>query len=525
MEGEIPVTTTYLIRLSQSHEAFRLVELQSLAEIENVPFTTVSYSPESPILLIKGPPDSLAATRLVRRATLTQAIYEHWGSGTTLDALHASVRADSAQLWPAHATAPWKFSIDAFQGGRARDRDPAQRTALINTFRYLPLTGPISLKHPKLELCIFELYQPHAASPHMYHFGRLLGPGARDLPARYDLKTRPYISTTSMAADLALLTANIALAAPGKLFYDPFVGTGSFPLACAAFGAVVWGSDIDGRAVRGAGADARAKHQQGKVKGEKTLKGNFVHYGLQGRLGDVFASDLTHSPLRRVGFGRAGPVGRGRRLFDGVVCDPPYGVREGLRVLGCRDPEGTPWVVEAGHTRYKDPAFIPPKKPYSFDAMLCDILHFASETLVDDGRLAFWMPTANPSTSSNDASSNSAPSPTTTSASNNGSSSSSPTAGPPSSTDPSSALPIPTHPALALVSVCTQPFNRWSRRLLTYRKLPDAHVDPAAVQAWLDAQRAALEGVDGVVTADELNPFRKGYFSGFGTETTAAPVG
>lgn len=39
--------------------------------------------------------------------------------------------------------------------------------------------------------------------------------------------------------------------------------------------------------------------------------------------------------------------------------------------------------------------YIPPKKPYSFTALLDDILHFAAEVLVDDGRLTIWMPTAN----------------------------------------------------------------------------------------------------------------------------------
>lgn len=228
-----------------------------------------------------------------------------------------------------------------------------------------------------------------------------------------------------------------------------------------------------------------------KGKGKRNFVGNFVHYGMEARFGDVFSGDLTCSPLRRVAFGQAGKGGK-RRLFDGVVCDPPYGVREGLRVLGCRNPEGTPWVVEAGHARYKDPTFIPPKKPYSFTAMLSDILHFASETLVDNGRLAFWMPTA-----------------TTTNEST-----------PPDheQEQEQEQHPIPAHPTLELVSVCVQPFNRWSRRLITYRKLPDEEVDPALVaEAW----RTREHGVEVGTTADELNPFRKGYFNGFREEAVS----
>lgn len=351
----------YLIRLSQFHEDFRLPELQALAELAQIPTTILSYTPTSPILLLTAPSPA-AATALIQRAILTQSVYEHWATATTLEALHTAIKTNTKHLWPSHTTASWKFSIDAFQGGASRT--PAERTALINTFRYLPLTGPIRMTDPDLELTIFEEYAPKEPYPHTYHFGRLLARSdARTMATKFDLKKRPYISTTSMAADLTLITANLALAAPGKLFYDPFAGTGSFPLASAAFGAVSWGSDIDGRAVRGSGNDARDVKGRGRVGGERTVRGNFVFYGLEAGLGDVFTCDLTNSPLRRVGFrqeekegggggGGDGSAGR-RRLFDGVVCDPPYGVREGLRVLGCKDPEGTPWIVEAGVTKYK----------------------------------------------------------------------------------------------------------------------------------------------------------------------------
>ena len=471
----------FLVRFTQAHETFRVPELQALGEAEKVPITVVSYRPESPFCIITAP-DAQAAVRLVRRAILTQSIYEYWGSGATLDELHGAVKQRSSHLWEQHSGASWKFNIDSFQGTRAS----GSRGELINTFRYMALRGPIQMKNPDQEFTIFEEWPLHSPllgikDPSRYHFGRYVGKGARDLVARFDLKKRPYISTTSMDSELALVTANMALAGPGRLFYDPFVGTGSFPIACSAFGAVSWGSDIDGRAVRGSGNDSRAEAKRGLVKGEKTLRGNFKHYGIAGRLGDVFTSDLTHTPLRRLPF-RAAGAGSGssgrRRLFDGIVCDPPYGVREGLRVLGCRDPEGKPWIVEAGHARHRDPDFVPPKKPYSFLTMLDDILHFATETLVDNGRLSFWMPTAN---------------------------------------DEDQEIGVPTHPCLEIVAVCVQPFNKWSRRLITYRKLPDESVDTSELEAW----RSKAERQHVGTTADELNPYRKGYFNKF--QADAAP--
>jgi tRNA (guanine10-N2)-methyltransferase len=47
-----------------------------------------------------------------------------------------------------------------------------------------------------------------------------------------------------------------------------------------------------------------------------------------------------------------------------------------------------------------------------------------------------------------------------------------------------------------------------SRRLITYRRIPDAEVDQEAMKA-----REEMKPVG--KTVDELNPFRKAYFNGF----------
>lgn len=127
---------------------------------------------------------------------------------------------------------------------------------------------------------------------------------------------------------------------------------------------------------------------------------------------------------------------------------------------------------------------MPPKKPYSFLAMLDDILHFSSETLLDNGRLSFWMPTTNED-----------------------------------STTSSTEIEIPIHPCLEMVVCCVQPFRKWSRRLLTYRKLPDEDVRVEDLEAWqmerMRRRQLGAMGSGGGGTADELNSFRKAYFEGF----------
>lgn len=316
------------------------------------------------------------------------------------------------------------------------------------------------MKNPEASFHVFEDYAPKTPVPKYLYLGRFIAESGRQAKTTYDLKKRHYISTTSMDAELALLTANIALAAPGKIFFDPFMGTGGFPLAAAHFGAYVCGSDIDGRSIRGTGGSAR----KGQV-GKKDVAGNFAQYGLSSQYLGAFVSDLTNTPLRL-----PSPRDNGLRsgYLDGIICDPPYGVREGLKVLGAREKLGD--TERANHQdRYKDPAYVPPKRPYSFMAMLDDILAFAANMLVENGRLSMWMPTAN---------------------------------------DEDIELIIPNNPFLELVSVCVQPFNKWSRRLLTYRRLPDAEVSADAVAV---ARREYEQGVN----ADDLNVFRRKFFEGF----------
>ncbi|KAL2120933.1 hypothetical protein VTJ04DRAFT_4960 [Mycothermus thermophilus] len=449
----------YLIRFSQSHETFRLPEIEALALLEGVDLQVISYSLESPFCIVRLPSED-SARRLIRRSILAMSIHELWAHAPDLATLHSTIQSTTAHLWPAYRTCSFKFTIDSYQGSRPNDA----KVKLIESFSYLGFEGPIVMRGTDEEFVIFEDWPTNATrlgipEPKHLYFGRYLGGGARDLPKKLDLKKRRYISTTSMDAELALVTANLALAAPGKLVYDPFVGTGSFPIACAQFGALTFGSDIDGRSIRGDGK-------------KRTLKGNFEQYGLLAGLGGMFTADLTNSPVRRAPLRYDGDGVTGR-LFDAVVCDPPYGVREGLKVLGVRDPVKSAGVEKRGMEKYKDPDFVPPKKPFSFLAMLDTILQFSAQTLVDNGRLSFWMPTAN---------------------------------------DEDQEIPVPTHPYLEIVSVCTQTFNKWSRRLITYRRIPDAQVDQEAMRKREEAKPVGK-------TADELNPFRKAYFSKFESPT------
>lgn len=401
-------------------------------------------------------PSDVAARRVVTRSILAQGIYELWGEGSTYDTLHASVRDHSASKWSQYEHASFKFTVEGYRGGKS----VADQRTIIDSFSYLAFKGQPKMRDPDVAFRIFEDYDLDVSEPKYHYFGRFIADSCRNEAKRtFDLKKRHYISTTSMDAELTLLTANIAHVAPGKLFYDPFMGTGGFPIACAHFGAVVFGSDIDGRTIRGLGGSAR-RGQTGKMD----VVGNFKQYELESSYLGSFVSDLTNTPLRILP--DDGDYTKG--YLDGIVCDPPYGIREGLKVLGSRQ-ELLDTERQSHQDQYKLPGYIPPKRPYSFTALLDDILAFAVATLVPDGRLSMWMPTAN---------------------------------------DEDIELIIPSHPCLELQSVCVQAFNKWSRRLLTYRRLRESEVPEGALET---VKKEYEKGT----RASDLNDFRRKYFQGF----------
>jgi tRNA (guanine10-N2)-methyltransferase len=480
----------YLIRFVQAHEAFRRPELEALASLAGVEIEIVFYSAISPFCIIRFRNTSsrnleVLARHFVSNSILSKGIYELWGTGANYSSLHSDITSQSQHLWSSYKSRSFKFTIDGYLGKRSS----VEQRELIDSFSYLGFDGKIEMNYPFATFTIFEDWEaPDPLHPSLaaetgkprqvkqLYFGRIAGESSRELILKHDLKSRPYISTTSMDAELALVTATLALAAPGKLFFDPFVGTGGFMVAAAELEAMSLGSDIDGRSFRGKGRGL-----------EQGVGANFATYGLEDFFGDCIISDLTNTPLRS---SNSVASTQGPRWLDGIICDPPYGVREGLKVLGKRTPPpGKEFLTDTARTTLDEegaylidgvpahllPSYIPPKKPYSFTLMLDDILDFAARTLVDNGRLAFWMPVANENMEQE--------------------------------------FPVPQNACLELLHCCVQPFNKWSRRLLVYRRRVAG--DVAEVLPGVETStKAAMNGMNRT-SADDLNPFRRKYFQGF----------
>ncbi|KAI0464437.1 hypothetical protein LJB42_002052 [Komagataella kurtzmanii] len=428
----------YLVYLAQSHPGFRKAELESIADLLDIEASFESHDMDHPFMTVLLEDDE-QAMKLAQRSIFVRGVYELWGGGSDLDSLHADVKSKSSHYWPDYMTCSFKFDLVGYQGKRNR-KDQVQ---LFESFAYLAFEGPIKMKQPDQIFTILEEYhvvgREPAATPDRMWLGRQVALGQREfkLLENYHLKNRSYTSTTSFEAELSLITCNIAQAAPGKLLYDPFTGTGSFLVAAAYFGALCFGSDIDIRVLRG--------------KDSKSIKTNFKQYGKGYLLGDVLTMDFTHDAFRK------------SLRMDTVVCDPPYGIREGVKVCGAKNEDrfvGKESVLVDGQLAHTRRDYIQPKKPYELDALLDDLLQFASERLPIGGRLCFWMPTEN---------------------------------------DAQQESRIPQHHNLELRYNLVQSFDKWARRLLCYVKRDDDYVGTTLTKD----QRTVK------------NNFRARYFQGF----------
>lgn len=434
-----PTMKKYIISFANSFPNFRVAELESLADLFGVEVDLSHHNEKHPFLIVELENDD-HARNLVKRSVLAKGIYELWGQGETLEQLHDDIRAQSADRFALYKHNTFRFDFVSFMGAKTTD----QKISMIETFKYLGFEGKIRLKDPEVVFAVLEEYfvcgQERADKPNFLWFGREVQLSARSagVVEKYDLKRRKYIGTTSFEAELSLISCNIGQVQPGKIIYDPFTGTGSFLVAGAYFGALPLGSDIDVRSIRGKGPQCN-------------LKSNFKQYGTSSQFMDTLVMDFTNNAFRD------------DFVIDSVVCDPPYGVREGLKVCGAKNPEkaaGRENNVVEGELGYLRKDFIAPKKPYELANLLEDLLEFCAHRLPVGGRLAFWMPTAN---------------------------------------DEFVEHHIPRHARLELLYALEQEFNKWSRRLLVYVKR-DAHYKGLTTNGMIQ---------------DNVTSFRVRYFKSF----------
>merc|ERR1712013_296312 len=179
---------------------------------------------------------------------------------------------------------------------------------------------------------------------------------------------------------------------------------------------------------------------------DEIIATNYENYDIRKYYWDVMAGDATQIPFRV------------SELFDAIVTDPPYGIREGGRKLGSK--KDTTWEIpEENHEEH-----IPAKKLHTLSNVIIDLLNFAFKYLVFGGRLVYWLPVYRP-VYTDDA--------------------------------------VPNHPGLRLEANCEQVLSRTtSRRLITMVKVKH-----------LGECEEVCTSANSVEWAQMQDEFRKNYFT------------
>ncbi|CAG9460614.1 unnamed protein product [Pedinophyceae sp. YPF-701] len=362
---------------------FRTLEFRSLAEYVGVkdarleePFGGSLMSPFWYVHLPDERAQELSRT-ICDRAALVKSMIQVWAEGATLDELVEDVRRQPPETFERYISQQESFKVivDYF-GRRVSTRDQQD---VFDKLAFLRLGGKVSLTNPE-QLYIVIRADPDGLPnrsglpegvPTRWYFGRVLADHRKrkESTSKFALPDRPYIGPTSMDPTVAQVMCNVGGVGPGRICFDPFVGTGSILVTAAYLGGYTFGSDIDIRVVRD------GMYKTDKDGRKLTLWRNFQHYGLPSPVG-FLATDVHRTSFRM-------QVLEG--LVDSIVCDPPYGVRAGGRKSVPRD-------LPATMTAEQRKAHVPHTGTFTMVECLADLLDLASRALRVGGRVVFFLP-------------------------------------------------------------------------------------------------------------------------------------
>ena len=425
----------YLCYFLHRHLDFRREELQALADMAGCgadikwrePHGGVDHSPFWRVYI----PTEELAVEVCRRSVLTRALIEVWGEGDTQEELNAAVKAFPDERKDPYIAEGTTFKVCVEDFGKTEhgtEKNPwSHVVARIDALKpVLQFRGRARMKGPQHLFWSIESANaddlkgvPSDIPPRRY-FGRVVATGDRSPLSKYDLKKRRYLGPTSMDVEMGLIMCNMIQARPGGVVWDPFCGTGSLLINAAHFGALTMGSDIDIRVIKWGKKDKRTGQNV-------DVWTNFEDYGLEPPVGLLRMDLHKHSWTSSA---------HAEGTLQGVVGDPPYGVRAGGRKSGGRKrgEDGTVKPVPEEHRENH----IPSTAPYPFSECMDDLMDTSARLLAVGGRLAFFIPAA---------------------------------------ADPEDAAAagvdsVPSHPMLTLRASSVQLLSaRWGRRLVTFEKV------------------------------------------------------
>jgi tRNA (guanine10-N2)-methyltransferase len=373
----------YLVHFLDDWLDFRLAEFVALLELNNldpsqviIPSDNVCfggeanevtwkkcldafrYSPKVQHFLIIRLPNDLSAKCICDRAVLVKAIYSLWAHDYDfrgmLDKLRVNI-ADTDITLQVESEKSWCVQIQSF--GKTYSME--QKQLLRNQAAFIPFRGPVNLSSPYMEMWIIidfttnfpekgdklSILTEDDLNPKKYsYFGRKVASNSivKQFLCKYDLKKRSYLGPTSLDCLLTFILSNVAKVVPNMICYEPFMGTGSIAIALTHLQAMVFGSDIDPRVLRGemhAGKFQESNNGPQSIstqsKKKRDVLQTFVEYDLP--LPELIRMDHHllerhfHFPVMNSESSEEHtPIG----FFNAIVTDPPYGIRAGAKKSG-----------------------------------------------------------------------------------------------------------------------------------------------------------------------------------------------
>ncbi|XP_022287860.2 tRNA (guanine(10)-N(2))-methyltransferase TRMT11-like isoform X1 [Crassostrea virginica] len=408
----------YLLYFANHHTEFRTSELVALAEMFGIepPLKDLELLDQECPFFIQQFSSEAEAKMLANRSVLIKFVVELWGHGNTYEDLIESLRNSHDSVVPYLSDkASFKIVVDGFN--KSLPQKYKIETIERLTERALPFTGKIDLKKPDHLYYLLEDYgkqKKNAESlPQHVYFGRWVADGNRNEIQNQRINKRSFIGNTSMESSLSLLMANLSKVQKNMLVIDPFVGTGSILVPCAYHHAYVMGTDINYLLLHAKAKPSRSKQKTRSP--DESIRNNLAQYGLEAYYCDIMVADASRHSMWRTS-----------EIFDAIITDPPYGIREGAKKVGKEEE----LVLLTPDQRVDH---IPQKVDYDLSNIFNDLLNFAYKFLRTGGRLTYWFPVHRAAYKEEN---------------------------------------IPHHPCMKLVSNCEQVLNiRISRRLITMQKV------------------------------------------------------
>uniref|UniRef100_A0AC35TRD1 UPF0020 domain-containing protein n=1 Tax=Rhabditophanes sp. KR3021 TaxID=114890 RepID=A0AC35TRD1_9BILA len=418
----------YLFVFSQVHPDFRSAEFKAVTEIFDIPFDETLINKKEYLYVLEMATIE-HVQQILSRAMLVKYAIQIYGSGDDHGRMHVELK-KKAHLFDRFNVEGQSFAIRVRPFGRKRDLSYMNET-IAGYGQYLPLQNAnIDLVNPTNTFNIVEQYNEKAKGFELEKvmFGRFIGFGSGHLKTKYNLRDRSYIGNTTMDPELSFIQANLVKADKGKIGLDPFVGTGGLILPLAEFGCYVTGTELNYQIARSIGKSSRVG--EGLLTEKTTHRANFEQYGLLDKFMYHCHADASHHELWRLQKDGSG-------IYDIVVADPAYGIREKARKIGYKTRKDH-WTMPSSEHQ----VHFPEKQTYDITTMNLDLVNLGARNLVVGGRIGYWFPVF-PQEYSDDV--------------------------------------VPLHPSLRLVANCEQPLGiKYSRRLLVFEKIKNTEVDEAA---------------------------------------------